>query len=135
MNGKASKRLRQGALRHYISNNKGKTMASPALVLRRTYKAIKKQYKEHPFQGEGHSAVLKKHHALRNLPTVLRELEKYVSAKGDGIRTGVCHTIAEVCNRGLVSMAEHSDKILVTDIQSYNYLVTAKNNNIHLIGA
>lgn len=81
MNGKAAKRLRIAAVRHYIAHNANST-ANPALVLKRTYKIMKQRYKEMPyhqrqqeFPMEGHSVVLSKIHDMPGRTAVEKFLD------------------------------------------------------------
>lgn len=48
MNGRVVKRLKIAAVQHYLSHNAG-TRADPALVLKRTYKLLKREYKRLPY--------------------------------------------------------------------------------------
>ena len=83
MNGQAAKRLRLAAVRHYIANNQRSTV-NPAIILKRTYRVMKKRYKSMPyhqiqqeFPFESHGVVLAKIHNMRTRSKV----EKFLDPK------------------------------------------------------
>lgn len=79
MNAQAAKRLRIAAVRHYLANNAGKTDANTSLILKRTYKILKKQYKAGmEFPKGGHGLALSKIHDIRERGRV----EKFLDPKG-----------------------------------------------------
>ena len=81
MNGKKAKRLRLAAAKHFIQNNM-QSEASPDVILKRTYKVMKKMAKDGEIDSDvGHSAALQKVHEVRTDS----RLEKHLDPENAGI--------------------------------------------------